>query len=160
MHILNNERLTAFVLTLAVILLILLTNSSLLSVVSATAAVGTTTIATTSTTNPPTATPIKHLVVIYQENVAFDHYFATYPKAANPDGEPRFSSSPSTPSINGLTTAGLLTNNTNLATPFRLDRSQALLISLCNPDHDYTALQKSFNGGLMDKFVENSGLES
>jgi phospholipase C len=120
MHILNNEGLTAFVLTLAVILLILLDNSSLLSFASAAAAVGTTTIATTSTTNPPTATPIKHLVVIYQENVAFDHYFATYPKAANPDGEPRFSSSPNTPSINGLTTSGLLTNNTNLSNPFLL----------------------------------------
>ncbi len=31
-----------------------------------------------------TATPIKHLVVIFQENVSFDHYFATYPKATNP----------------------------------------------------------------------------
>ena len=37
-----------------------------------------------------TATPIKHLVVIFQENVSFDHYFATYPVAANPSGEPRF----------------------------------------------------------------------
>jgi phospholipase C len=27
--------------------------------------------------------PIKHLVVIFQENVSFDHYFATYPNAAN-----------------------------------------------------------------------------
>jgi len=107
-----------------------------------------------------TTTPIKHLVVIFQENVAFDHYFATYPKAANPSGEPHFSSSPNTPSINVLTTSGLLTNNTNLANPFRLDRSQAVLISICNPDHDYSALQKSFNGGLMDKFVENSGLSS
>lgn len=26
---------------------------------------------------PKTATPIKHLVVIFQENVSFDHYFAT-----------------------------------------------------------------------------------
>jgi phospholipase C len=25
----------------------------------------------------PTATPIKHLVVIFDENVPFDHYFAT-----------------------------------------------------------------------------------
>jgi hypothetical protein len=66
MHIFNNERLTAFVLTLAVILLILLEKSTLLSIVSATAAV-TTTIATTSTTKPPTATHIKHLVVIYQD---------------------------------------------------------------------------------------------
>jgi phospholipase C len=37
----------------------------------------------------PTATPIQHLVVIYQENVSFDHYFATYPAALNPPGEPR-----------------------------------------------------------------------
>jgi len=31
-----------------------------------------------------TTTPIKHLVVIFQENVSFDHYFATYPVAGNP----------------------------------------------------------------------------
>jgi phospholipase C len=49
-----------------------------------------------------TATPIKHLVVIFQENVAFDHYFGTYPNAANPPREPVFSPYPMTPSINGL----------------------------------------------------------
>jgi hypothetical protein len=27
--------------------------------------------------NQQTATPIKHLVVIFQENVSFDHYFGT-----------------------------------------------------------------------------------
>ena len=30
-----------------------------------------------------TNTPIKHVVVIFQENVSFDHYFATFPFAAN-----------------------------------------------------------------------------
>jgi phospholipase C len=30
----------------------------------------------------PTATPIKHVVVIFQENVSFDHYFATSPRPA------------------------------------------------------------------------------
>ena len=35
-----------------------------------------------------TTTPIKHLVVIFQENVSFDHYFGTYPHAANIDGQP------------------------------------------------------------------------
>src|ERR1700734_3550179 len=30
-----------------------------------------------------TATPIKHLVIIFQENVSFDHYFGTYPVAKN-----------------------------------------------------------------------------
>ena len=29
-----------------------------------------------------TQTPIKHVVVIFQENVSFDHYFGTYPDAA------------------------------------------------------------------------------
>src|SRR6516165_3910250 len=50
-----------------------------------------------------TATPIKHLVVIFQENVSFDHYFGTYPVAKNTDGTP-FTAAPSTPtSINTLT---------------------------------------------------------
>jgi phospholipase C len=34
-----------------------------------------------------TTTPIKHVVVIYQENVSYDHYFGTYPKAANTSGQ-------------------------------------------------------------------------
>src|SRR5713226_2441975 len=41
-----------------------------------------------------TATPIQHDVVIFQENVSFDHYFATYPVAANPSGEPAFFAGP------------------------------------------------------------------
>ena len=52
--------------------------------------------ATTTSTTISTVTPIKHLVVIFQENVAFDHYFATYPNAPNPPSEPAFSHSPST----------------------------------------------------------------
>ena len=39
------------------------------------------------------ATPIKHLVVIFQENVSFDHYFGTYPYATNP-GASRFVAAP------------------------------------------------------------------
>jgi phospholipase C len=53
---------------------------------------------------PDTATPIKHLVVIFQENVSFDHYFATYPVALNPPGEPFFRVSGDRPSVNGLGT--------------------------------------------------------
>jgi phospholipase C len=50
-----------------------------------------------------TAYPIKNLVVIFQENISFDHYFATYPVAANLPGEPRFVAKPGTPTVNGLT---------------------------------------------------------
>jgi len=49
-----------------------------------------------------TTTPIKHLVVIFQENVSFDHYFGTYPVAENPAGETRFVAKSGTPSVNGL----------------------------------------------------------
>src|SRR5215469_2846680 len=30
-----------------------------------------------------TATPIRHFVLLYQENNSFDHYFGTYPNATN-----------------------------------------------------------------------------
>jgi phospholipase C len=50
----------------------------------------------------PTATPIKHVVVIFQENVSFDHYFGTYPIALNLSGETQFMASPRTPKVNDL----------------------------------------------------------
>ena len=50
-----------------------------------------------------TKTPIKHLVVIFNENESFDHYFGTYPNAMNVDGEPRFEPAKNTPiGINNL----------------------------------------------------------
>ena len=109
-----------------------------------------------------TATPIKHLVVIFQENVSFDHYFATYPWALNPKGEPRFEAKPQTPTVNGLT-GTLLTNNPNATNarngagatnPFRLDRSQA---ATADQDHDYTPEQAAFDFGLMDAFPVSLG---
>src|SRR5216684_3290041 len=52
-----------------------------------------------------TATPIKHLVVIFQENISFDHYFGTYPNAQNNRGETPFHAKRNTPtSINTLLT--------------------------------------------------------
>src|SRR6202790_3606083 len=94
-----------------------------------------------------TSTPIQHVVVIFQENVSFDHYFATYPNAANTTpGEPVFNAADDTPSVNGLLSAGLLTHNPNSTQPFRLSRAQAVT---CDQDHSYTDEQKSFNSGLM-----------
>jgi len=101
----------------------------------------------------PTDTPIKHVVVIFQENITFDHYFGTYPKAANPSGEPRFTAQDNTPAINGLT-GGLLTDNPNQFNPFRLDRSEAFT---CDQDHGYSDEQKAVDGGLLDKFVQAVG---
>ena len=51
-----------------------------------------------------TATPIKHLVVIFQENISYDHYFGTYPRAQNNPGEMPFKASKRTPINNNLLT--------------------------------------------------------
>lgn len=50
-----------------------------------------------------TRTPIKHVVVIFDENISFDHYFGTYPFAPNPPGEPKFLAKLGTPAVNGFT---------------------------------------------------------
>ena len=93
------------------------------------------------TDNVTTSTPIKHLVVIFQENVSFDHYFGTYPNAANGAGEPPFHAKRGTPNVNGLSGA-LLTNSPTAANtqnadgaanPFRLSRAEA---STADQDHD------------------------
>ncbi|MGD0608387.1 MAG: alkaline phosphatase family protein [Streptosporangiaceae bacterium] len=105
-----------------------------------------------------TATPIKHLVVIFDENVSFDHYFGTYPYAANTDGS-TFTAKKGTPKVNGLyskiTKSGpvgpLLTANPNLNNPTRLTHAQALT---CDQDHAYTPEQEAVDGGNMDKFVQ------
>ena len=107
-------------------------------------------------------TPIRHLVVIFSENVSFDHYFGTYPNAANPPNEPKFVALPNTPMANGLSSA-LLTHNGNASNPengsgavnpFRLDRSQVVT---ADQDHNYTAEQLAFHAGLMDLFPKSVG---
>jgi len=109
-----------------------------------------------------TATRIKHLVVIFQENISFDHYFATYPHAANPASEPKFIPAPNSPNVNGLNGV-LLSKNPNAlnsengsgaANPFRLDRSQNLTV---DQNHDYMPEQQAFDFGLMDAFPDFTG---
>ncbi|MFI5587544.1 phospholipase C [Amycolatopsis sp. NPDC051758] len=99
----------------------------------------------------PTSTPIKHVVVIFGENISFDHYFGTYPDAANTDGTP-FQAAHNTPKVNGLDHK-LLTDNPNAYDPKRLTHEQALT---CDQNHNYGAEQAAFNGGKMDKFVEKT----
>ncbi len=101
-------------------------------------------------------TPIQHVVVIFQENVSFDHYFGSYPNATG------FVAQPGTPTVNGLT-GSLLSNNPNKGNtanvpqinPFLLDRSQA---STCDQDHNYGDEQKAFDMGLMDLFPASVGV--
>jgi phospholipase C len=110
-----------------------------------------------------TATPIKHLVVIFNENRSYDHYFGTYPNAANPEGEPAFKAVKNTPASNNyLAHPNLLTNNPNLnpanttgaTNPFRLDRTQA---NTADQSHNYTSEQKAYDNGKLDLFPLDVG---
>jgi phospholipase C len=110
-----------------------------------------------------TATPIRHLVVIFDENRSFDHYFATYPNAGNPPGEIPFRGSNQTPRVNNLANANLLTNNPNFTNPandggatnpFRLDRTQANTES---QNHSYTPEQEAYDNGKADLFPKFTG---
>jgi phospholipase C len=115
------------------------------------------------TTNNPnqlkTKTAIKHLVIVFNENRSFDHYFGTYPNALNVEGEPVFEPAPNTPrNINNLLTPALVGNNNpnvnagngaGSSGPFRLDRTQA---NTKSQNHAYTPEQLAFDGGKMDLF--------
>ncbi len=125
-----------------------------------------------------TQTPIHHVVVIFQENVSFDHYFGTYPNATNADGQP-FHALPGTPAVDGLAPAtshslpasirhstDLLTENPNAALPQRLDSNVTGLPGdaggqlICDQDHDYSDEQQAFDNGKMDHFVQSVGTGS
>jgi phospholipase C len=107
-----------------------------------------------------TTTPIKHVVVIFDENQSFDHYFGTYPYAANTDGT-TFVAKPGTPTVNGLYTkitksgpvGPLLTSNPNEYNPQRLTSSEALT---SDQNHGYTPEQDAVDNGKMDKFVQET----
>jgi phospholipase C len=113
---------------------------------------------------PPARTPIQHVVVIFQENVSFDHYFGTYPFATNADGTP-FTAKQGTPDVSGLTWS-LLGANPNQANPKRLDSSATGLPGdaggelTCDQDHNYSDEQQAFDGGKMDQFVQSVGAAS
>jgi phospholipase C len=105
---------------------------------------------------------IQHIVVIFQENISFDHYFGTYPNALNLPGETRFTALPGTPAVDGLSQS-LLAQNPNLtntrngngaSNPFRLSPLNA---ATADQDHSYNQEQLAFDGGAMDLFPHSVG---
>ena len=124
-----------------------------------------------------TKTPVKHLVVIFNENRSFDHYFGTYPNAMNLEGEPLFEPAKNTSrDINNLLTSPTLLDNNpnananvvpsngqavtqpsngiNASNPFRLDRTQA---NTADQSHAYTNEQKAYDAGKNDLFPLDTG---
>jgi phospholipase C len=133
---------------------------------------GTSNLSTPGTYTPPATTPtpvtvsastaIQHVVVIFGENVSFDHYFGTYPNAANVDGT-TFTAASGTPTpVNYTATPALLTSNPNLnaangvgaTNPFRLGHGQA---ATGDQDHNYNPEQLAFDNGKMDLFPMSVG---
>jgi phospholipase C len=124
---------------------------------------------------PPAPRPIRHVVIIFQENASFDHYFATYPVAKNSDGTPFFGR-PDTPTVNGLSDGNdqfpqrvdvaLHNFNPNMpvgaptglnpnggANPFRMTREQVVT---CSNNHDYRGEQLATDSGFMDRFPQQN----
>ena len=100
-----------------------------------------------------TTTPIKHVVVMFGENISYDHYFGTYPNAANTDGT-TFTAAAGTPtSTNYVSDPSLLTANPNTYNPKRLAPAQAVT---CDQNHNYGPEQVAVDSGAMDKFVPTS----
>jgi len=133
---------------------------------------------------PKTATPIKHVVVIFGENISFDHYFGTYPKAQNNAGETPFIYEPSrhkgndvpnnlitpldptkgfepvkgvnllTANPNGPSGSGAAFNGASAANPFRLAPSQA---ATADQNHAPKPEQTAYDNGKVDQFPGSTG---
>jgi len=94
--------------------------------------------------------------VIFDENVSFDHYFATYPKATNTDGT-TFKAAKHTPKADTVKSAGLLKKNPNLYAPQRLSPDEAVT---CDQNHNYGPEQLAVDNGYMDRFVQNTSKDT
>ena len=87
---------------------------------------------------PENATPIKHLIVLMQENHSYDNYFGTYPRG---DGIPEDVCMPVDP---------FNPNAGECVRPFRIGDNE---VELADPDHSDATHQLQFNDGRMDGFV-------
>lgn len=87
-----------------------------------------------------TRSPIKHTIILYQENISFDHYFGTYGHGSN--GIP----------------AGATLTHTNGAQrwgPYAPTRLSGTTQSrTCDVDHNYSNMIRMANHGAMDMFLQ------
>ena len=114
-------------------------------------------------------TAITNVIVLFDENESFDHYFGTYPNATNTDSTygsgigATFVAYPGTPTVNGLTPL-LLNQNPNLnsagtakVNPARLAPANAMT---CSMNHNYGPEQEAVDSGFMDKFIKYTSSSS
>lgn len=98
-------------------------------------------------TTVATKSPIKHVVVIFQENRSFDNYFGTYPTA------PGFHSLPNTPAVNGIPAGSYnLDENGNKVAPYHFTNNDQTL----DVNHGFDDMVKAYDNGKMDQFYAMS----
>ncbi len=88
-----------------------------------------------TSSDPPTTTPIKHLVVLMQENHTFDNYFGTYPGANGIPMDIKMPIDPTDPSK-------------GFVTPWHIGDT-----GITDLSHTPTTFSAQYNNGLMDGFV-------
>ncbi|MDB5084569.1 MAG: hypothetical protein JWN30_1455 [Bacilli bacterium] len=93
-----------------------------------------------------TNSPIKHTVVIFQENRSFDNYFGTYPSA------PGFQALPGTPNVNGIPAGSV--NYDVYGTPHTPYLFPSNQLQTQDVDHGFNDMVKMYDNGLMDKFYQ------
>jgi len=86
-------------------------------------------------------TPIQHTIIVYQENISFDHYFGTFGhgSAGIPAGVQLFHTTPSGTQLGPYA-------------PFRLDGTSQS--ATCDVDHEYWDMVGMANGGAMDRYLQ------
>jgi phospholipase C len=87
-----------------------------------------------------TRSPIKHTIILYQENISFDHYFGTYGHGSN-----------------GIPAGSTLTysNGTSTWGPFAPTQLLGTTQSrTCDVDHSYTDMIQMVNHGAMNQFLQ------
>jgi phospholipase C len=83
------------------------------------------------------STPIKHLIVVMQQNHTFDNYFGTYPGA---DGLPKGTCMPLDPAN---------PDDQACVEPYYIGQS-----AIADLDHSYATFQQQYNNGQMDGFIK------
>jgi len=87
-----------------------------------------------------THSPIKHTIILYQENISFDHYFGTYGHGSN-----------------GIPAGSMLTHTDGVQTwgPYAPTQLSGTTQSrTCDVDHNYSDMIRMVDHGVMDQFLQ------
>ncbi len=106
----------------------------------------------TSSALDETATPIKHVIVIMQENHSFDNYFGTYPTA---NGTLVNDITAKLQRVNGIPRRICLPYRTGCLSPYYANDNRT-----DNPIEGQDTYENDFNNGKMDGFATYSGSQS